>query len=64
MAADPEQAELVRRRMDLDAAARRVRKELRAASLEVVELPMLFTAAVGKAQVSQLSRCFNRKAAA
>ncbi len=64
MAADPEHAGLIRRRLDLDAAARRVRKELGAAGLEVIELPMLFTAAVGKAEVARLSRSLRNKVGA
>ena len=48
---------------DLDAAARRVRKELGAAGLEVIELPMLFTAAVGKAEVTRLSRSLRNQVA-
>ena len=51
MAADAEHAGLVRRRMELDEAAREVRKKLGAAGLEAIELPMLFTAAFGKAEV-------------
>lgn len=64
MAADPEQAGLVRRRLDLDTAARRVRKQLAAAGLEAIELPMLFTAVVGKAEVVRLSRSLKGKVVA
>lgn len=64
MTADPEHAGLVRRRMDFDAAARRVRKELGAAGLEVIELPMLFTAAIGQAEVARLSRSLRNKVTA
>jgi anion-transporting ArsA/GET3 family ATPase len=64
IAADPEHAGLVRRRLDLDAAARRVRKELAAAGLAIIELPMLFTGAVGKAEVLRLSRSLRNKVTA
>ena len=64
MAADAEHAGLVRRRMELDEAARGVRKELAAAGLEVIELPMLFTAAVGKAEVVRLSRSLKNQVVA
>jgi anion-transporting ArsA/GET3 family ATPase len=61
MAADPELARLVQRRLEFDAAAKRVRKALADAGLEVIELPMVFSAAIGKPQVAQLSRSFRRK---
>jgi anion-transporting ArsA/GET3 family ATPase len=61
IAADMAQAGLVERRLDLDAAAQRVRKELAAAGLEPIELPMLFTATVGKAEVARLSRALRKK---
>ncbi len=64
IAADPEHASLVRRRLDLDAAARRVRKELGAAGLEVIEVPMLFTATVGKAEVVRLSHSLRKQVVA
>ena len=64
IAADPEHAGLVRRRLDLDAAARRVRKELGAAGLEVIELPMLFTPAVGKTEVVRLSHSLRKQVVA
>ncbi|MGO9062611.1 MAG: ArsA-related P-loop ATPase [Candidatus Binataceae bacterium] len=64
MAADAEHAGLVRRRMELDEAARGVRKELAAAGLEVIELPMLFTAAVGKAEVVRLSHSLKNRVVA
>ena len=64
IAADPEHAGLVRRRLDLDDAARRVRKELGAAGLEVIELPMLFTPAVGKTEVVRLSHSLRKQVVA
>jgi anion-transporting ArsA/GET3 family ATPase len=64
IAADAEHAGLVRRRLDLDESAREVRKTLIAAGLEVIELPMLFTAAVGKAEIVQLSRSLKNKVVA
>jgi anion-transporting ArsA/GET3 family ATPase len=63
-AADLGHAGLIRRRLELDAAARRVRRELQAAGLPVIELPMLFTAAIGKAEVARLSRSLRAKVAA
>ncbi|HKD68718.1 MAG TPA: ArsA-related P-loop ATPase [Candidatus Binataceae bacterium] len=61
MEAEIEHAGLVRRRLDLDSAAQRIRKELTAAGLAVIELPMLFTAAIGSAEVEQLSRSLRKK---
>ncbi len=63
MAADPAQAMLVQRRIHLDAAALRVRRKLAAADLPVIELPMLFTAALGKAQVMRLARALRNQVA-
>jgi anion-transporting ArsA/GET3 family ATPase len=64
MAAEMEHAGLVTRRIELGAAAQRVRKELAAAGLPAIELPMLFTAAVGKAEVALLSRSLRKQAVA
>ncbi len=64
MAADVEHAGLVRRRLDLDAAANRVRKEIHAAGLPMIELPMLFTATVGRAEIARLSRALRGQVAA
>lgn len=61
IAADMEQAALVQRRLHLDAASLRVRKELAAAGLAVIELPMLFTATVGKAEVARLARALRNQ---
>jgi anion-transporting ArsA/GET3 family ATPase len=61
IAADMEHVGLVRRRLDLDIAAQRVRKELKAAGLDVIELPLLFTSAIGRAEVTQLSRSLRHK---
>lgn len=47
---------LISRRLHLDAAAHRVRKELAAAGLPAIELPMLFTAGIGSREIAQLSR--------
>jgi len=64
MAADMEQAGLIGRRLDLDAAAHRVGKELAAAGLEPIELPMLFTATVGKSEVARLCRALRKQVTA
>src|SRR5579875_600990 len=64
MAADTAQAALVRRRLDLDEASLRVRQELAAAGLEVIELPMLFTASVGKAEATRLARALRHRVSA
>jgi anion-transporting ArsA/GET3 family ATPase len=64
MTANIEHAPLVRRRRDLDAVAQRVGKGLAAAGLPVIELPMLFSAAVGKAELSRLSQALRKQVAA
>ncbi len=64
MAADTAQAALVRRRLHLDEASLRVRQELAAAGLEVIELPMLFTASVGKAEATRLARALRHRVSA
>jgi anion-transporting ArsA/GET3 family ATPase len=64
IAANLQHAGLVRRRLDLDHAARRVRKELQAADLPLIELPMLFTAAIGRAEVARLSRSLRHQVVA
>jgi anion-transporting ArsA/GET3 family ATPase len=61
MGADIAHAALVRRRLDLDAAAQRVRKELGAAGLPVIELPMVFTAAIGPSEITRLSRALRNQ---
>ncbi len=61
MAADMAHGALVRRRLDLDAAVQRVRRELAAAGLPVIELPMLFTPAVGVAEITRLSRALGKQ---
>jgi anion-transporting ArsA/GET3 family ATPase len=63
-AADMAHGALARRRLDLDAAAQRVRKELAAAGLPVIELPMLFTSAIGVSEITRLSRALRDKVAA
>ena len=64
MAANMDQAGLVRRRVELGAAGQRVRKELSAAGLEVIELPMLFTPAVSKAEVARMTQSLRRQVVA
>ncbi len=64
MAADAEHAGLVRRRLELDEAAREVRKKLATAGLDPIELPMLFTAALGKAEVIRLSHSLKNQVVA
>jgi hypothetical protein len=64
IAADAEHAGLVRRRLDLDGSARQVRRKLAAAGLEVIELPVLFTASVGKTEIARLSRSFRNRVVA
>jgi hypothetical protein len=59
-----EHAGLVTRRIELGAAAQRVRKELASAGLAPIELPMLFTPTVGKAEVALLSRSLRKRAIA
>lgn len=54
---EPEER-MVRKRFELEAAARHSREALRAAGLEGFELPMLFTASFGRDQVSELARTF------
>jgi hypothetical protein len=61
LAADMAHGALVRRRLDLDAAAQRVRKELAAAGLPVIELPMLFTPAIGISEITKLGRSLREK---
>ena len=64
MAADMEHAGLVTRRIELGTAAQRVRKELAGAGLAVIELPMLFTATVGQAEVARLGRSLRKQVVA
>ncbi len=64
MAADLNHAALVKRRLELDAAATRIRRELEAAGLRVIDLPMLFSASVGKSELARLSRSMRDKVAA
>jgi anion-transporting ArsA/GET3 family ATPase len=61
IAAQMEGADLVRRRLEMSAAARRVRRQLEAAGLAVIELPMLFTATVARADLTRLSRSLRGK---
>jgi anion-transporting ArsA/GET3 family ATPase len=64
MEAGVEHAALVRRRLELEAAAQRVRKELKACGIPVMELPMLFSENVGHREIARLIRSLRDKVAA
>ena len=55
---DEQHGRLVRRRMELHAAARRAHSGFHAAGLDVIELPLLFTAMIGPPEVALLGRAF------
>ncbi len=64
MEASVEHAALVRRRLELEAASQRVRKELKACGIPVMELPMLFSENVGNREIARLIRSLRDKVAA
>lgn len=56
-----QQEEMLRRRLELEAAARNSREAVRAAGLCACELPMLFTASFGRAQIGKLAQAIARE---
>jgi anion-transporting ArsA/GET3 family ATPase len=56
VAALKEHCRLARRRVEAAGSAIRARRELERGGLRVIELPMLFSPALGAAQIHQLSR--------
>lgn len=51
-----ESTRLMRRRVQIDAAVRRARRQLRAATPALIELPLLFSPSFGQAEILELSR--------
>jgi len=62
-AAMGEHGRLVARRIELGALAERARRRLTSTGLNVIELPMLFTESIGKAEIFELSRALEPRLA-